>query len=142
MLKRAAAYCLVVMALCTAHTAAAFTNGRELLQYCSVAAKAVRTGNAGSFDYGAMVKGGQCIGFLQGITNTNGLYEALLARMANRPRAIFCAPPQGITNGQAVLIVESFLVRNPRELEETAIVVALHAFKEVFPCPHESKGGR
>ena len=54
-----------------------------------------------------------CMGFLQGITNLNLVYQVGL-----KSDARFCLPEEGISNGQAARIVVKFLRNYPEELHK------------------------
>ncbi len=70
-----------------------------------------------------------CLGFIQGITQTNLLYQRVLDENAQ-----FCLPAGGITNGQAARIVVKYLRDHPEDLHRHEFVLAFRAFKEAFPC--------
>ena len=70
-----------------------------------------------------------CIGFLQGITNLNLVYQNVL-----KSNAQFCLPEDGIENGQAARIVVKFLRNYPEELHKHELALSILALKEAFPC--------
>lgn len=106
--------------------ASAFADGNELLKQC---------GTVVAFLDGAKVdisKDGLvqfCFGFMQGITQTNLVYQKVLNDSAH-----FCLPDGGVTNGQAARIVVKYLRDHPEDLHRNEFVLAFWAFKEAFPC--------
>ena len=78
-----------------------------------------------------------CLGLMQGITQTNLLYQRDLGENAE-----FCLPAGGITNGQAARIVVKYLRDHPEDLHRHEFVLAFWAFKEAFPCKNARKRER
>lgn len=72
---------------------------------------------------------GFCLRFMQGITQTNTLYQRLAGQ-----QALFCLPGNGLQNGQAARIVVKYLRERPGDLHKHEFLLALGAFKEAFPC--------
>jgi len=70
-----------------------------------------------------------CAGFMQGITNTNLLYQTIL-----KSDAQFCLPDWGISNSYAARIVVKHLRDYPEELHRNEFVLATWALKVAFPC--------
>jgi hypothetical protein len=75
------------------------------------------------------IEGLYCAGFMQGIINTNLVYQQVLKSSSQ-----FCLPPDGITNTQAARVVVKYLREYPEELHRHEFVLALWAFKAAFPC--------
>jgi hypothetical protein len=73
-----------------------------------------------------------CLGFMQGISQTNLLYQQIL-----KGDAQFCLPAGGITNGQAARIVVKSLRDHPEDLHKGEFVLAVWALKDAFPCKNE-----
>jgi hypothetical protein len=71
-----------------------------------------------------------CAGFMQGITNTNLLYESYL----KSTNPLFCLPASGITNGQAARVVVKYLQDHPENLHREPMTVAAAALMNAFPC--------
>ena len=71
---------------------------------------------------------GYCFGMMQGLRNLNQEYETLL-----EGKALFCLP-RGINNGQAARVVVKYLKDHPEELHQPAVVLAITAFKDAYPC--------
>ncbi len=92
--------------------ASAVADGNELLKQC---------GTVVAFLDGAeadISKDGQvqfCLGFMQGITQTNLAYQKVL-----NVNAQFCLPTGGVTNGQAARIVVKYLRIIPKIFTRTS----------------------
>jgi hypothetical protein len=105
-----------------------YADGNKLLKQCGLAVShmdGVKTKpnleSAGEMSF--------CLGFMQGITNMNLLYQQVL-----KSDAQFCLPEHGITNGQAARIIVKYLRNYPEDLHEDEFVLAALAFKDAFPC--------
>jgi hypothetical protein len=72
---------------------------------------------------------GFCLGMMQGVTNTNAMYEVQLGE-----DALFCAPESGLNNGQAARIVVKYLKDNPKELHQHGTILVIDALMEAYPC--------
>ncbi len=103
-------------------------DGNTLLRICSIALNIFdETGK--DFDVGDAVSGGICMGFMQGITNLNLIYQSMVDH-----DPLFCIPEGGITNGQAARVVVKYLKNHPEQLHKDMITLTVLAFKKVFPC--------
>tara|TARA_R100000687_G_scaffold25326_2_gene21474 strand:+ start:21840 stop:22214 length:375 start_codon:yes stop_codon:yes gene_type:complete len=109
-----------------AFSGAAFADGNDLLNDCSVLEVPSEDATL-NFEYGLSL--GTCTGMMQGLTNLNKIYEALLG-----DGALFCTPEQGVTNGEAAKIVLKYLKDNPQKLGQHEVELAVQAFREAFPC--------
>lgn len=73
---------------------------------------------------------GHCIGLIEGIKHT--------LMLVDDPQVKVCWPRSdrriGITNGQAVRVVLSFLRNNTARLHESEVVLVILAFKDAYPC--------
>jgi len=72
---------------------------------------------------------GFCVGFMQGVTQTNLVYQSMV-----KDKAQFCLPAGGIQNGQAARVVVKYLRDHPENLHMNQTVLAFWAFKAAFPC--------
>ncbi|OHY79310.1 hypothetical protein BCA33_16755 [Marinobacter sp. AC-23] len=104
---------------------AAFASGNKLLDHCNAAIDFMDNEPANP-DFGAL---GYCFGMMQGVTNTNAMYEVQLGK-----DALFCAPEAGLNNGQAARIVVKYLKDNPKELHRHGTILAISAFMQAYPC--------
>jgi hypothetical protein len=117
---------LIAAGVLLCSTAPAVADGNDLLKQCGVAVAfidgaRIETRDSPNISF--------CLGFLQGITQTNVLYQ-----QAQKSDAQFCLPTSGITNGQAARIVVKYLRDHPEALHNGEFVLAVWAFKEAFPC--------
>jgi hypothetical protein len=106
--------------------ASAFADGNELLKQCGTVV-AFLDGAEADISKDGLVQ--FCAGFMQGITQTNLVYQKVLNNNAQ-----FCLPTGGVTNGQAARIVVKYLRDHPEDLHRNEFVLAFWAFKEAFPC--------
>lgn len=85
-----------------------------------------------SFSFG--LDFGECIGILQGVRTTMGLYE-VGGDLPQDNLLRTCFPEAGISNGQAARIVTSYLKRNPADLHQDGVFLAIFAFLDAYPSP-------
>ncbi len=104
----------------------AFADGNELLKQCGTLV-AFLDGAAADISKDGQVN--FCLGFMQGITQTNLVYQKVL-----NDNAQFCLPARGITDGQAARIVVKYLRDHPEDLHRSEFVLSFWALKEAFPC--------
>jgi hypothetical protein len=127
-MKRAVLTALVVLApVLVPRTLWAADDGNQLLKQCGSAISFMddeAKKNTLANEFGIPF----CLGFVQGITNTNLLYQHL------NMKTLFCLPENGISNGQAVRIVVKHLRDHPEVLHHEAAMLAISAFREAFPC--------
>ena len=116
------AFFLMILAL---SPGVAYASGNKLLSQCNAAIDFMDNQPADP-DFLAL---GYCLGMMQGVTNTNAMYEVQLGK-----DALFCAPKSGLSNGQAARIVVKYLKDNPEELHRHSTVLVLSAFVEAYPC--------
>jgi len=103
----------------------AFASGNKLLNQCNAAIDFMDNKPANP-DFGAL---GFCLGMMQGVTNTNAMYEVQLGK-----DALFCAPEKGLNNGQAARIVVKYLKDNPKELHRHGTILTISALMQAYPC--------
>lgn len=103
-----------------------FADGNRLLSSCEVVLDSVNTSQISGDSYHA----GFCLGFVQGVYQLNGAYQSWLK--VDQP--LFCTPPEGISNGQAVRIVNKYLQEHPEQLHEEEYFLVIKALREAFPC--------
>ena len=103
-----------------------YADGNELLKRCDSLVSYTDSESSDISPSGEMMF---CVGFMQGITNTNLLYQTIL-----KSDAQFCLPEWGISNSQAARIVVKHLRDYPEELHRNEFVLAIWALKEAFPC--------
>ena len=101
------------------------SDGNELLLRCNSAIRAVESGER---PFMQATMGAWCLGFVQGFTQTNGMYRA------GGRKVIVCLPKNGVTNVQGARIIVKYLTDHPEQLHELAITIAFVAFVEAFPC--------
>ena len=102
----------------------AFADGNRLLEQCTNAVN--YADGARKIDYEKL---GFCLGFMQGLTNMNQLYEVSL----DRKNVLFCTPRE-VTNGQLARVVVKYLKEHPEDLHLHEATLAIAAFVEAFPC--------
>jgi hypothetical protein len=107
-----------------------YADGNELLKRCG---SLVSYTDSESSDISLSGEMMFCAGFMQGITNTNLLYQLVL-----KSDAQFCLPEWGISNSYAARIVVKHLRDYPEELHRNEFVLAIWALNVAFPC---KKGG-
>lgn len=103
-----------------------FADGNKLLNSCELVLNSVNNPQISGDRYTA----GFCLGFIQGVHQLNSAYQYGI----NVRQPIFCAPPEGISNGQAIRIVTKYLQGQPGKLHDDEIFLVIQAFKEAFPC--------
>ena len=101
-------------------------DGNELLRRCSLLVSYTDSEMPETSLSGEMMF---CAGFMQGITNTNLLYQQVL-----KSDAEFCLPEWGISNSHAARIVVKQLRDHPEELHRNEFVLAIWALNVAFPC--------
>jgi hypothetical protein len=105
----------------TAGQCFADTTGNEIREMCQISLHHSDRPNMNSND-GA--KAGFCLGFTEAIiTLGDGLAEP----------GRFCHP-NGVTIGQAYRVLLKYLDEHPERTNERAVLLALLAFKEAWPC--------
>src|SRR3989304_2700449 len=102
--------------------------GNDLLYICSQAQNVIEKGVTKDLSSSDALNFGLCLGFMDGIINTNQIYRFMLGGVA-----LFCEPPE-VTNKQAVRIVVKYLKDHPEELHNAQISAAITALAVAFPC--------
>ena len=110
-------------------TPSAQADGRLLLERCSEAVKMLDS--SGGSALGGL-KGGFCLGYIEGIVDYNVVTSVLIL---DKPDGTFFCPPQNVTVGQYARILTKFLRENPEILHESNSLVVTKAFGNAFPCP-------
>ena len=107
----------------------AFADGNDLLRGCGASVAFMDGTKPQPSDDNRI---GFCLGFMQGVTQTNLVYQV-------RPKdsAVFCLPEGGVKNGQAARVFVKYLRDHPEELHRAEIVLAFAAFQDAFPCRNE-----
>lgn len=113
------------LVLSTVFSTQANADGNELLQKCNKAVQ-IRDNPPQNPDFVSIAF---CFGMMQGITNLNSVYQAILSE-----EALFCGPEDGINNIQATRIVVKYLKDNPQALHLPEVVLATAAFIDAYPC--------
>jgi Rap1a immunity proteins len=113
----------------------ACADSNVLLRQCGAAVERLDRGVAewGMRDLPKYDDSSFCIDFVQGITQSNLLYEGILKDRV-KDKAQFCLPSGGITNAQAARVVVKYLRDHPEELHRHEFTLAFWAFKDAFPC--------
>lgn len=70
-----------------------------------------------------------CYGLLQGIRETNRLYELKL-----KSDAYFCLGDQYLSHQDSAKVVVSFLRQHPEILHKNETALAIQAFRQQYPC--------
>jgi hypothetical protein len=103
------------------------TNGNDLQRNCQAAIQGMNSKEAPPL---AMIIGmGQCLGLIEGVRNS------MLILNDNLPKNYqLCVPKEGVTNMQALAVVDKFLHDNPAmlNLDQTGLVML--AYKKAYPC--------
>jgi hypothetical protein len=103
------------------------TDGNDLQRNCKAAIQGMSSNEAPPL---AMIMGmGQCLGLIEGVRNS------MLILNDNLPKNYqLCVPKEGVTNMQALVIVDKFLHDNPAmlNLDQTGLVML--AYKKAYPC--------
>jgi len=104
------------------------TDGNQLLENCRLLIKIIDQDNISptAADY---VKGGRCVGMVEGVRNTMGYLNNLVPKDYK-----VCFPKSGIQNNQAVRIVEKYLRDHPEQLNDDQTLLTMLAFKVAYPC--------
>jgi hypothetical protein len=106
---------------------AALADGNALIKECAAAVKSMDDAAAkpavGNWQLG------HCSGIIEGVMRT-------MVILNNNLTADFkvCFPEGGITNGQALRIVDKYLHDNPAKLNEDATFLTMLAFYHAYPC--------
>jgi Rap1a immunity proteins len=115
---------LVSLTICGTARAQA-TTGQQIQNQCKAL---VGTRNpSDAFD------GGFCPGFIDGVINSQSMWEAndkLLRR--NHPQS-FCLPQEG-TNGEYLQVFVKYLDDHPEELHKPAALLLVQSLIKAFPC--------
>jgi hypothetical protein len=116
--------CALLIALCAAILSPAraegptyFIDGNTLLKWCGLSRTAIGSGNP------------QCIGYLEGVSDTMSI-----SRAVNNMSA---CPPEGVTAGQLSDVTYKFLRKNPEKRNLPAALLVTLAFFQAW-CPNES----
>lgn len=117
---------VALVGLMASRAAVAEANGNQLLTQCQQAVRAIDNVSKPS-DNG--VDAGQCFGVVNGVMF---MMDYLSDDLSNDHKA--CFPKDGITNWQAVRIVEKFLKENPSILHLEGPFLTMAAFHEAYPC--------
>ena len=117
---------VILIVLVLLFPAWSYADGKELLKRCDLLVSYMDSDKPDISFSGDMMF---CAGFMQGITNTNLLYQQVL-----KSDAQFCLPELGISNSQAARIVVKHLRDYPEELHRNEFVLAIWALNVVFPC--------
>ncbi|HXV80326.1 MAG TPA: Rap1a/Tai family immunity protein [Candidatus Binatia bacterium] len=117
---------VIVIVLTLLIPAWCYADGNELLKRCALLVSYTDSEWPDSPSSGEMMF---CAGFMQGITNTNLLYQQVL-----KSDAEFCLPEWGISNSYAARIVVKHLRDYPEELHRNEFVLAIWALRMAFPC--------
>ena len=84
---------------------------------------------------GDMVNGARCVGYVSGVIDDH--FSCQLnepsSGAALDPTKHFCLP-DGVSPNQAVRVIVKWLEDHPARLHEAAIVLALDALRDNFPC--------
>ena len=108
------------------------SDGNELLAGCQTV---INKMDGGTLDPG-FISGmavGEGLGILLGVRTAMVMYE-LAGNLPQDNSLRSCLPQAGITSGQAVRIVTSYLKRNPADLHKDGTTLAMFAFLEAYPC--------
>lgn len=76
-----------------------------------------------------LIQAGFCLGLVQGVINTNRIYQSMVGN-----RALFCTPDSFINN-QGVRIVAKYLYEHPEKLHMNDTLLVIMALEDAFPCP-------
>jgi len=120
------AFIVVVLTMCFASPELALGDGNKLLKQCKAAVDFSERSQTMSDS--EIIDAALCSGFMQGITQTNLVYQY------GPSKPLFCLPEDGIANLQASRIVLKWLQEHPERLHEGETLLAITAFKQAFPC--------
>jgi Rap1a immunity proteins len=96
---------------------AALISGNELYKYCQKdATRAI------------------CLGYISGVADVTQLI-ATKAEEDEVSRSLAFCRPVGVTNGQLVDVVMTYLEETPEDRHLPALVVILAALRQPWPCP-------
>jgi hypothetical protein len=86
---------------------------------------------------GDTINGAHCIGYVAGVIDDHfscQIHETSAAALD--PTKHLCLP-DGVTPNQAVRVIVKWLEDHPARLHETAVILALDALRDGFPCPQK-----
>lgn len=112
-----------LLALLVLFSGNAYANGNELLRNCQSALALERGGQSPTDSARAI----QCLGYLQGFSGLNALYEQV------QQKTFWCLP-DGVRNEQIVRVVVKYLQSHPELLHQSKAGLAALALGEAFPC--------
>jgi len=104
----------------------ASADGNDLLRECGAV---VSFDENSTLNHALGYNVGQCIGFLQGITRLNELYQHKF-----EGNTYFCIYDHGVDNKHLAKIIVKYLEENPEKLHLDAVDLALLALIPKFPC--------
>jgi|SaaInlLV_10m_DNA_4_1040232.scaffolds.fasta_scaffold28205_2 hypothetical protein len=116
LLTKILVFIATLLVLITSHA-----DGNGLLKWCSAAEKYIETDEVHDEFYIGM-----CFGLVQGVRDS--------MKMMKDDKIKACFPKEHIDNGQAVLIVTSYLRNNPGLLQEDESLLIMLAYSTTYRC--------
>jgi len=108
---------LLFLLVCSEAAAERYGSGNDILASCRAFANGTPTSSA---DFPQ--------GFCAGVVDT-----LLSAGPTMQSNLRFC-PPEGVTTGQAIRVAVKYMERYPERLHFAFMVIAMDAFRTVWPC--------
>jgi hypothetical protein len=105
-------------------------NGLMLLHDCHIS---IRISNDMRVSPDQVAESTHCLGYLQGVIDANGFWDAIDIRNHQVSRAHYCMPAS-VTFEQVIRVLVKWLEANPKELNEEGYIVVQTALVKAFPC--------
>lgn len=112
-------------------TALSEVNGLMLLHQCQVSIRISNEDTRVSAD--EVAESNHCLGYLQGVLDANGFWDAIDSRNHQVSRAHYCIPAN-VTFEQVIRVLVKWLEANPKDLNEEGYIVVETALVKAFPC--------
>ena len=106
-----------------------WANGGKLLELCKSTTKELTKQSPED-----LYNSSHCFGYIEGITDTNLMYEVYLETKQNENvKPLFCVPDNGSIS-QVTKVVIKYLEDHPEKLHEHEISIVTTALRQAFPC--------
>jgi hypothetical protein len=124
---------LAIWALSASPKASAISevNGLMLLHQCRASIRVSNEDIPVSTD--EVAQSNHCLGYIQGVLDANGFWDAIDQRDNHPSRARYCMS-EHVTFEQVIRIVVKWLEANPKELDDSGYIAVHAALVQTFPC--------
>lgn len=113
--------------------------GRDLLDDCQIKLQVEKTVATEKITPADAFQAGACTGYIKGFDDMEILYASILAGPDGTEKdaqkySLYCLPDK-TTNVQMASAVVKYIKSHPKELDDSASIVAAKAFRDAYPCP-------